>query len=216
MIYDVQENNCLYQINTFTNAYLMYQILIFCREIGKNIRYENTIDSIYYYFNSINDIFLRDENLSDIPEEIFFLHQLVTLNLSKNQLCLIPSYIINLVKLTQLFLCNNQIHIFPEEICQLLNLKILNLNNNNIIKIPENISNLTNLTHLSLSFNKIASFPKKICCLQNLKHLYMSFNYLLYNLIYLKHLYICRQKIPMHTFNTLTIINIFKQDIHIN
>jgi small GTP-binding protein len=111
-----------------------------------------------------------------IPDAIGNLANLITLDLSRNQITVIPDAIGNLANLTTLDLDNNQITVIPDAIGNLANLTTLDLDRNKITAIPDAIANLVNLTELSLSFNQITAIPDAITQLSNLTELRLSSN----------------------------------------
>jgi len=72
-------------------------------------------------------------DLEYLPNELFNLKTLITLNLSNNKIKEIDKQIENLVNLKDLNLENNDIADLPKEILKLSNLSRLNLNGNSIL-----------------------------------------------------------------------------------
>jgi Leucine-rich repeat (LRR) protein len=83
----------------------------------------------------LKNLFLSNNQLTDLPQEIGQLTQLEYLDISDNQLTKLPQEIGQLTQLTNLYLSNNQLTEFPQEIRQL---RYLALNGN---PIPEDITN---------------------------------------------------------------------------
>ena len=103
------------------------------------------------------------------------------------------SFFINIVTLN---LSNNQLTALPDSIGKLTNLVILNLSYNQLKELPPDIGKLTNLTHLYISGNQLKELPPDIGKLTNLIHLYISHNQLkelppdIGKLTYLEHLWL--------------------------
>ena len=103
------------------------------------------------------------------------------------------SFFINIVTLN---LSNNQLTALPDSIGKLTNLVILNLSYNQLKELPPDIGKLTNLTHLYISGNQLKELPPDIGKLTNLTHLYISHNQLkelppdIGKLTYLEHLWL--------------------------
>jgi len=89
--------------------------------------------------------------LTSIPSEIGKLTQLISLNISKNEIDQLPS-----------------------EIGKLVNLKVLNVSFNKLTGLPSEIGNLLSLEELDLAFNKLKKLPETIGNLISLRRLYLG------------------------------------------
>jgi internalin A len=89
-----------------------------------------------------------NKQLTELPESIGNLTNLMTLKLMCHQLIKLPESIGNLTNLTWLALKQNKLAELPESIGNLTHLQKLNLYNNKLTKLPESIGNLTNLTEI--------------------------------------------------------------------
>lgn len=122
--------------------------------LGNNSLTINTKDRYITYLaielfkNKIDIVTLNNKSI----EQIYCLE---TLYLSNQQLKSIPDEIGILINLTILNLSDNQLKSIPKEIGNLINLTILNLSNNQLTNIPEDIGNLTKLEILDLSENQL-------------------------------------------------------------
>jgi C-terminal of Roc, COR, domain/Ras of Complex, Roc, domain of DAPkinase/Leucine rich repeat len=133
-------------------------------------------------------------NLTEVPEAIASLTQLITLDLSDNQLSAILGWIVSLTQLRELDLSNNQLTIGPDlnaslkspqlhfffqqlpALKALTQLRGLNLSGNQLTSLPESISSLTQLTALDLSDNQLTSLPASITSLTQLTNLDLTDN----------------------------------------
>ena len=113
---------------------------------------------------NISKLDLSNQNLKEIPKEIFALKNLKKLILRNNQIKIIPSDIERLKRLETLDLSGNNISNFYAKICSLTNLKILNLNNNKIKKVRE----------LDISNNSISVIDNNIHHLKSLRKLWIN------------------------------------------
>lgn len=118
------------------------------------------------------------DRLTEIPDAIFGMSQLISLDLYHNKLTNLPKAITKLQKLTALGLSHNQLTELPESITGLQNLTSLGLTGNQLTSLPESISKLQNLTWLSISLNQLASLPESVTKLRNLLSLNLGHNQL--------------------------------------
>ena len=106
---------------------------------------------------------LSGNEFTSIPESIFEIDSLLTLNLNENNISSIPDDITALNNLKKLELSGNQFTLFPDNLGELENLMKLDLGYNNIESLPSDIlSTLTNLGCLNLEHNQISILPETI------------------------------------------------------
>ena len=127
-------------------------------------------------YKNQSKIDLSNQNLKEIPKEIFEIKNLKKLILRNNKIKIIPAEIEKLKRLETLDLSGNNISIFYAKICTLQNLKILNFNNNQLKNIPHQISNLKKLKTFHLANNKLTEVSPYIFSLQSLRELDLSSN----------------------------------------
>ena len=114
------------------------------------------------------DLDLSSSGIKELPQEIYSLNSLQSLNLSGNkQLSRLSPEIKNLTNLHTLKIGYTGLTQYPNELWQLNKLNHLDLSGNKHKILPSEIGQLTNLQHLELLFNKIPSLPKEI---KNLLH----------------------------------------------
>ncbi|MEO1395444.1 MAG: COR domain-containing protein [Cyanobacteria bacterium J06634_5] len=131
---------------------------------------------VFGQLTNLTDLWLNNNQITQIPEVLGQLTNLTDLCLSNNQITQIPEVLGQLTNLTYLFLDNNQITQIPEVLGQLTNLTQLVLSNNQITQIPEVFGQLTNLTDLFLDNNQITQIPEVLRQLTNLTYLWLSNN----------------------------------------
>ncbi|MEH2320821.1 leucine-rich repeat protein [Nostoc sp.] len=119
---------------------------------------------------------LSDMKLSEIPEAIASLTQLLTLNLSDNQLTQLPEAIASLTQLQRLNLDSNQLTELPEAMASLTQLQRLDLGNNQLTELPEAMASLTQLQQLDLYYNQLTQLPEAITSLTQLQQLNLYHN----------------------------------------
>lgn len=89
-----------------------------------------------FNFRFLTKLYLRDNNLSTIPDRIGKLRALTHLDLSKNHLSFLPQELGMLVNLKTLLLFDNDLETLPYEIGQLYHLDMLGIEGNERIN-PE-------------------------------------------------------------------------------
>ncbi|WP_417913991.1 COR domain-containing protein [Candidatus Electronema sp. JM] len=122
------------------------------------------------------ELYLRGNQLTALPPELFRLKNLTRLDLRDNQLTTLPPEIGQLRNLQKLALWNNKLTALPSEICQLKNLTELSLFGNQLTALPSELFQLTNLTGLDLYGNKLTTLPPEICQLPKLEYLLLDLN----------------------------------------
>jgi C-terminal of Roc, COR, domain/Ras of Complex, Roc, domain of DAPkinase/Leucine rich repeat len=129
---------------------------------------------------------LSDLNLTELPETIGDLTNLMTLDLGcnyedgfasgGNQLTFLPESLGCLSQLQVLDLTNNNLTELPQSIGNLSRLKELNLQSNGLTDFPESVYKLCNLEELDLQNNNLRRLPRNISKIPNLKSLNLIFN----------------------------------------
>ena len=109
----------------------------------------------------LTELWLHENNLTELPKEIGNLTNLTKIWLHENNLTELPKEIGNLTNLTELWLHKNNLTELPKEICNLTNLTELSLYNNNLTELPNEIGQLTNLTGLTLFGNQNLMYTEK-------------------------------------------------------
>jgi len=122
----------------------------------------------------LSHLSLRNKGLTEIPDYVFNLEHLRTLDISGNQLSALSKSITKLKNLTGLFLSNNQFTDLPEEVLELPNLAVLDLEGNKLASLPDTIKKLQKLTGLFLGHNRLIAFPDVVLDLPKL--LWMDLN----------------------------------------
>ncbi|MCI5219974.1 MAG: GTP-binding protein, partial [Candidatus Electrothrix sp. LOE2] len=121
---------------------------------------------------------LSDQELTELPPELFQLSDLTSLNLWENRLTSLPPELFQLKNLTELCLRDNYLVSLPPELFQLKNLSTLNLSLNKLAELPPELFELKKLTELDLGSNKLTSLPPEFFQLKNLTELCLRDNYL--------------------------------------
>lgn len=116
--------------------------------------------------DSLQFLIMSDNRLTnDVFESVQFLGQLLSLNLSYNELLEIPPGTLGrLTNLTDIYLSGNDITALPsDDIENLKQLKLLFINNNKLVSLPAELSKLILLQHLDVGSNllryNIANWP---------------------------------------------------------
>jgi Leucine-rich repeat (LRR) protein len=105
----------------------------------------------YFTVISITDLDFSGNLLARVPDELATLHNLVTLNLSKNKLRCLSSNIGGLTCLKQMFIQCNQLKHLSASFPELQELQVLKMHDNPLKKCPFELRFITGLTKLTLS-----------------------------------------------------------------
>jgi len=116
------------------------------------------------FFNKITEIKKVDlsyNQFKEFPNTLFNLaYPMKILFLTNNKIIKIPNNISSFIKLKELNLSSNEINFIPNEINNLKELETLDLSHNNIITFIDDLIILEQLSFLNLSYNKISLVPK--------------------------------------------------------
>ena len=135
----------------------------------------------WYYDNLVNwnseteplpnvvSLCVSNEQLTELPQNIFKLVTLKKLRCYNNKLTKIPKEIGQLTSLQFFFCSNNKLTELPEEIGNIASLQILLCSNNKLTKIPREIEKLTSLHTFICLNNNISTLPEEMLILDNLK-----------------------------------------------
>jgi hypothetical protein len=116
--------------------------------------------------------------LTDLPESLYQLSRLRSLDLSSNQLIKLPDALRRLSQLESIDLSNNKLTSFPKVLGQLPKLRSINLAGNGLIESIDALEQLKHLEFLNLSGNGLTVLPKSIGKLTQIKSLNVSRNVL--------------------------------------
>ena len=126
--------------------------------------------------DSLESLWLHDNEFTYVPDAIGNLSQLIILDLENNLIPDLPSSFGNLVNLERLVLSYNLITSLPESIGSLKSLKKLWLQHNQLASLPGSLENLIQLEWLYLNNNLLEELPDGIGNLVNLKLLNIGNN----------------------------------------
>ncbi|XP_014830520.1 PREDICTED: leucine-rich repeat-containing protein 10-like [Poecilia mexicana] len=129
-------------------------------------------------FDELVKLYLSDNNLSSLPDELQGLRNLQLLALDFNCFEELPAAICRLHQLTILYLGNNRLHRLPRELRELKELNTLWLETNCFTDFPKVVCELTNLKTLHFGYNQIRSVPKDLRRLEELKSIWLAGNLL--------------------------------------
>ncbi|KAJ6638192.1 Omega-amidase NIT2 [Pseudolycoriella hygida] len=118
-------------------------------EITGNVR---NISPALWQFEHLTAVFINDNNLLRLPNDIGLLCNLKILDLSCNKLRSLPAELGELIHLRELLLNNNLLRVLPYEIGKLFHLQILGLHGNPLGKDVISIYNEPNGTQKLLTY----------------------------------------------------------------
>jgi internalin A len=119
---------------------------------------------------------LSHNQLAGLPNWLGHLTHLQSLTLSYNQLTTLPECIRQLRHLQELHLTNNQLTMMPEWLGELKQLRTLNLTDNKLTILPETLGQLMQLELLRLALNQLTMLPESLGRLKGLKQLFLHGN----------------------------------------
>jgi hypothetical protein len=129
---------------------------------------EGSVPKAIFRFKALNRLFLWNIAISEIPDEISNLSELVELNIGRNRLKFLPDSITKLKSLEILEANDNQLAYLPDEIINLQNLRYLNVNNNNIAFLPDDFGKFDSLQTLKIGKNKLTFLPESMKNMKNI------------------------------------------------
>ncbi len=113
--------------------------------------------------STAHTLVLAHTGLTKVPNDVFTQTDLLTLDLSNNNLTgALPGEIRHLTELRTLNLSYNQFTGVPAEVGQLKNLEYLDLSHNQLTGLPYELGNLSNLKELILTGNNYAKADLEI------------------------------------------------------
>jgi Leucine-rich repeat (LRR) protein len=142
--------------------------------IGKNIigvDLKKYIEQNIPDLEEITKICLADNQITQLPENLFECINLKVLDLRWNKLGTLPNQIENLSSLKVLKLGGNNLSLLPESIGKLSELEELYLWNNRLTELPSAITKLKSLKILRLGGNKLTQLPQSFHALENLEQI---------------------------------------------
>lgn len=116
------------------------------------------------------------EKLTELPDSLWELTFLQSLDLSGNQLASLPESIGHLTALKSLNLSSNLLSSLPETIGRITNLQLLNVSRNSLTRLPEFIGQLKVLRSLKVSANELSVLTDSIGDLSVLEELDLTMN----------------------------------------
>ena len=119
---------------------------------------------------------MRLTNIKALSPSNLINQNLIKIDLRNNRLSDIPDEITDQLNLVELKLDYNFMSCLPENIHKLRSLSFFSGSQNNFKIIPHKLLSLSNLTHLILNDNKISQIQSKIGCLSKLKTLLLHHN----------------------------------------
>ncbi|CAF1211801.1 unnamed protein product [Rotaria sordida] len=133
-----------------------------------------------YIAETLLELYISDNKIESIPDDIVHMINLQTIDLSNNQFLKFPNTLVYLEQLTSLIYSQEHgIHInkLPDDFIHLYNLKKLDLSHNIFNEIPDMIYNLTKLEYLNMSYNLLTNIDNnRLKQLKNFKIIKLNGN----------------------------------------
>lgn len=129
------------------------------------------------YLRNLRNLYLQNNGLNFLPDEIVNLENLQVISVSDNNLTSLPKEIGKLKNLKDICLYKNKFEYLPKEIGDWENLERLDVACNFLKSIPKEIGKLTKLINIYIENNKLTSLPiKEMCNMNNLRKIYVYDN----------------------------------------
>ena len=126
---------------------------------------------------NLTELRLVNNNLNEVPAEIFKLTNLIELDMGNNLIKELPGQLSTLINLRELYFYANQISSIPHELTQLSFLSVINLAYNFFTKLPDDFfQHFENLEQLKFSGNQLSSIPNEIFNITTIVDLNLSRN----------------------------------------
>ncbi len=170
---DLLEENCMSFCFTMKNAFYTPEN-VFCADLSSSVLTD--LPENLQELTQLVKLNLYNNKLEVLSDNIASLGELVDLDLSSNDLKSINPIIKEVEYLHMLNLNKNELRDLPAEFGELKNLKTLYLRNNYFEKVPSSITRLNNLKTLDLSINQLTSLPIEMANLKNLEELILVGN----------------------------------------
>jgi Leucine-rich repeat (LRR) protein len=134
-----------------------------------------TIPAELYEESALKELWLDDNQILQIPEEIRYLSTLKRFSIYKNQLDSLD-VLCHMIQLERINASVNKLSYLPEQIGNLKKLQVLDLNYNQISELPDSVGYLLDLRFILLASNRLNSLPHLLHNLTSLIYLNISFN----------------------------------------
>ncbi|GEM_PF-3585723 len=158
------------------NKDLILSSLKICKNISKeNVSFGNSAD--FFEIDTIQQLDLSNQNLTEIPDFVLKMKNLRILNLSGNKFKSL-GILKQIHSLNILIAKSCQLNNITDEVGLMKNLIIVDLSDNSISQLPPALLSLPLLSGLILQKNRIKSLPDDISDCKNLQKLDLSFNVL--------------------------------------
>lgn len=110
--------------------------------------------------DNVEFLYLEHNKLSSLPSALAKMDALEGMYFTDNRFTEIPAFVINMTRLKKLQFSQNEITVLPPEIGNLIELRHFNMANNRITAIPDTVSKFYKLRVCDLSDNPITSLPE--------------------------------------------------------
>lgn len=127
-------------------------------------------------FTRLVKLYLSDNKLRNLPQELKQLQSLQILALDFNGFRELPIVVCSLKQLSILYLGNNRLHALPSELSLLKELKTLWIETNYFSDFPDVICELRSLKTLHVGYNQLRCIPKGLNRLEDLSSIWLSGN----------------------------------------
>lgn len=148
----------------------------------KNLRKLNLANNKIEQFSSdelpenLEELSMNENNLVELPDNLPT--TLVCVYLCNNKLEKLPEDIGRLTKLKRLEMISNELELLPDSFCQLTSLDVFTIDDNYVSKLPADFGELISLRNFSANYNYLVVLPDSFCELNSLLYLNLDGNHI--------------------------------------
>eukprot|EP00618_Florenciella_parvula_P035568 CAMPEP_0119484630 /NCGR_PEP_ID=MMETSP1344-20130328/11578_1 /TAXON_ID=236787 /ORGANISM="Florenciella parvula, Strain CCMP2471" /LENGTH=1104 /DNA_ID=CAMNT_0007519231 /DNA_START=22 /DNA_END=3334 /DNA_ORIENTATION=+ len=135
-----------------------------------------TIPELVFSMQHLTELWLSNNNLTDVPAQVQQLDSLQVLAIDGNELTSVCPELGQMPQLRRLLLGGNKLSELPAEMSGMTNLLELTLDRNSFTEFPLPVTDMVSLRRLSLANNAVTSLPTEIRKLRRLNELRLDNN----------------------------------------
>jgi Leucine-rich repeat (LRR) protein len=119
----------------------------------------------------IERLFIYDQNLITLPDNMGELKRLTLIQCANNELLTLPDSIGNLENLDDFVCHSNRLGVLPPSFVRLKNVKRIDVSHNQLETLPSTIWQMQKLERFDCGHNQLTALPEELALLPNLQYL---------------------------------------------